>query len=292
MNPIPNSPIKERFRQQYEAEAKSKEEQIERKLNIDLANVQNELTSRLNSVTYKNRPTMTPGVIMVIVLAIIGGSIASGVGLVIGIVLAVVLYYLWCKSIKDYNDNMDANKQKMSIEADQKCQQLRNSATSQIRSAYAEADRRTQHDIDQYDSEVKKNCQKILQKPDAFKPMVDHTVDMFQRMVSHADSASNRKFVETDFTFKVELYGICYKYQSTYSNPKDDFNFDRERFRNLSSLEECEGFAQAIAKMTMSKMKSLYPPNSLNIIVGHVDAEVSMHFKSANKNYVPPRDIY
>ena len=40
--------------------------------------------------------------------------------------------------------------------------------------------------------------------------MVDHSVMMFERMVSHADSASNRKFVETDFTYKVEVFGICY----------------------------------------------------------------------------------
>lgn len=49
---------------------------------------------------------------------------------------------------------------------------------------------------------------------------------------------------------------------------------------------------KAIAKMTIAAMKKKYPPNSLRILVDHVDAEVTLHFKAANANYVPPRDIY
>ena len=122
-------------------------------------------------------------------------------------------------------------------------QQLEDKAASQVKVVYSKAERKTLQDIDQYDAEVQRNCQTILEKKDIFQPMVDHSVNMFQRMVSHADSGSNKKFVETEFTFKVELYGICYKYQSTYMNPKDDFNFDIERYRNLTTPEECEGLA-------------------------------------------------
>jgi len=292
MNPIPNSPIKEAMRLKYEAQAKIKEDQINNQLYSDTNSIQNEAANRIRSVVHKNTPTGTACAFLAIPLGIVFASFGGFGGFVVGAGLGIGGYIFWCQKIKAYNSDLDTTKIRMQSEADQKCQQLRNNAANQIRSAYAEADRRTQKEIDQYDADVKANCQKILQKPEAFAAMADHAVNMFQRMVSHADSASNRKFVETDFTYKVELYGICYKYQSTYSNPKDDFNFDRQRFRNLSTVEECEGLAQALAKMVINKMKKLYPPNSLTISVSHIDAEVTLHFKSANKNYVPPRDIF
>lgn len=292
MNPITNSPIKEAMRQQYYAIAANKEAQITNQLNTDCMAVQNDAASRIQRIVHKLNPSGGVCLGLIIAAAIVGGGIAEMPGFIIGVIVGFGLCVAWFVRIAQINSDLDGNKRKIQMEADSKVQQLRNTATSQIRAAYDEADRRTQQDINQYDTEVRRNYQTILKKPDAFTAMVDHAVNMFQRMVSHADSASNRKFIETDFTYKVELYGICYKYQSTYSNPKDDFNFDKQRFRNLTTKEECEGLAQAIAKMTMSKMKSLYPPNSLNITVSHIDAEVTLHFRAANKNYVPPRDIY
>lgn len=292
MNPITKSPIKEGMRQQHEAQAAAREAQINTKLNNDCNNLQINATNRINQIHAKPPPTTTPCWIMSIVLGIIFVSFGGFIGFLIGAAIGVGIYLFWVNAIKQGNKNLEDDKRRIQREADEEANKLRQKAANEIRAAYADADRRTQQDIDRYDAEVKKNCQSILQKPDAFKAMVDHTVMMFERMVSHADSASNRKFVETDFTYKVEVHGICYKYQSSYSNPKDDFNFDRERYRNLNSREECEGLAQAIAKMTISKMKSKFPPNSLTITVDHIDAEVIMHFKSANKNYVPPRDIF
>lgn len=292
MNPITNSPIKEAMRQRYHNEAVNREAQITNQLNNDCIAVQNDASNRIRSITYKNKPSGYACLGLVIGLGILLACVGGGIGFGIGAFLGVALYVVWVVRTKQLNADMNTRKSNIQTEANRKLGQLRNNADFQIRAAYDEADRRTQHDIDQYDAEVKRNCQAILKKADTFGPMVDHAVNMFQRMVSHADAGSNRKFVETVFTYKIELYGICYKYQSSYSNPKDDFNFDKQRYRNLTTREECEGLAQAVAKMVMSKMKSLYPPNSLNITVSHIDAEVTMHFKAANKNYVPPRDIY
>lgn len=292
MNPITNSPIKEGFRLHYYNIADNRKNQIENTFNSDCISVNNDATNRMNSITYKNKPDS----VIFWVLAIAGGIVfafmAGFTGFIIGALIGSTAYGALVYKVKQDNEALDASKRQIRSEADRKIQELRNNADRQIRATYNEADARTQQDINQYDDAVKRNCQNMLKRPDAFSAMVDHAVNMFQRMVSHADSASNKKFVETNFTYKVELYGICYKYQSTYSNPKDDFNFDRERFRNLTTREECEGLAQAMAKMIMAKMKKLYPPNSLNITVSHIDAEVTMHFKAANKNYVPPRDIY
>lgn len=292
MNPIPNSPIKEGIRQQYESRAAARETQINNKLNIDCNNLQNNARNRINMIQAKPLPSSTLCGVISIILGIVFAGFGGFVGFLIGAALGVGIYFFWVSKIKQENNSLEEQKRNIQREADAEVDKLRRKASNEIRAAYADADRRTQQDIDRYDSEVKQNCQAILKKTDAFKAMVDHSVMMFERMVSHADSASNRKFVETDFTYKVEVFGICYKYQSTYSNPKDDFYFDRQRYRNLNTREECEGLAQAIAKMIISKMKSKFPPNSLMITVSHVDAEVTMHFKSANKNYVPPRDIF
>lgn len=292
VNPITNSPIKEAMRQHYHSIAASKETQINNQLRNDCTTVQNDAADMIRSMKHKNSPSGYA----LCGLALGGGFLFLGDngfnGFIVGIIIGVVVYICWLFIINKINKELDADKVRIQSEADREVQQLKDKAASQIRTIYAKADQKTQYDIDQYDADVKRNCQMILKKPDAFSVMVEHTVNMFQRMVSHADSASNKKFVETDFTFKVELYGICYKYQSTYSNPKDDFNFDKQRYRNLTTKEECEGLAQAITIMTKSKMKSLYPPNSLNIKVRHIDAQVTLHFKSANKNYIPPRDIY
>lgn len=292
MNPILNSPIKEAIRQQYDAKATAKKAQIEYNLTIDCNNLQDNASSRIGQIRTKPLPTATPCCVLSIGLGILFASFGGFGGFLVGIAIGISLYCVWHETIKQENASLEEQRRKIQYEADEDAKRLREKAKNEIRMVYADADKCTQQDIDRYDAEVKQNCQAILKKPDAFKAMVDHSVMMFERMVSHADSSSNRKFVETDFTYKVELYGICYKYQSTYSNPKDDFNFDKERYRNLNTKEECEGFAQAIAKMTISKIKGKFPPNSLTITVSHIDAEVTMHFKSANKNYVPPRDIF
>ncbi|MEE1351335.1 MAG: hypothetical protein UHM23_04715, partial [Clostridia bacterium] len=85
--------------------------------------------------------------------------------------------------------------------------------------------------------------------------------------------------------------GINFNYQSSYTNPQDDYSFEKQRYRDLHTDAECEGLAQALAKMTIKQMKSIYPPNSISITVSHNDAAVTMHFKSANKNFVVARDI-
>lgn len=293
MNPITNSPIKEAIRQKYNTQAAGKETQINERLNNDCSAVRRNANDRIQRIVYKKNP---PGFLYIgfaIFGCVIGAMIGGWLGFFIGASIAGVGgYVLITQLIKNANSNLDAQKRSIQSEADNRVQQMQNDAATQIRAVYADADRNTQREIDQYDAEVKRNCQIILQDPKRSETMVNHTVNMFQRMISHADASSNKKFVEADFTYKVDKYGIYYKYQSAYRNPQDDFNFDKQRYRDLNTKEECEGLAQAVAKMTINRMKSLYPPNSLNISVSHIDAEVTLYFRSANKNYVPPRDIF
>ena len=174
---------------------------------------------------------------------------------------------------------------------DEQAAAINNNTSAQIRNIYAEADHKTMQQIRQYESEVDAYHKKVLSNTGTIKEMVDHVTMMFQRMISHADSSSHKKFIETDFTYAVRKTGIIFNYHSSYTNPQDDYNFEKQRFRDLHTDAECEGLAQALAKMTIKNMKTLYPPSSLSISVSHNDANVTMHFKAANKNFIPARDI-
>ena len=159
--------------------------------------------------------------------------------------------------------------------------------------AQKEADMKTQKEAVAYDTEVRKYCDRAMAKADLFTPMIDHQEMMFQRMISHADHGSNMAFVEADLVYTVTNTGITYTYHdSRYSNSIDDFNFSKKRFRDLHSPEECEGLAFALARMTLRRMKQVYPAQSMRIEVSHNDAEVTMHYRGANPNYVPPKDIF
>lgn len=268
MNQIMNSPIKDAMRQQNENDARNREFQIRNKLNSDIA-----------QIVYKRK--FSRGVCAGLGIGVGIAGVAIGQSFFIGAVIGIIIYIglnIW---VKTQNQDADALKRRLQEEAER-----------DVQSAYAEADKRTVQQINAYDKEVKQYCQKILNKTDTITSMIQHNTDMFQRMVSHADAGSNMRFVESDFTFKVILTGIMYSYQSRYTNPQDDFNFDKQRFRNLNKDAECEGLAQALAKLTIKKMMSLYPPNSLHITVSHIDAEVTMHYKAANKNFVAARDIF
>lgn len=271
MNQITNSPIKEAMRQQNENNARSKEYQIRNKLNSDIA-----------QIVYKNK---FPGGLctgLVVGFGIAGAIVGeSFTGFLVGAAIGVGIYVLLNVWVNSQNASAEAEKRRLTQEAE-----------NEIQRAYTKADQRTVQQINAYDNEVKQYCQRILQKSDTINSMVQHNTNMFQRMVSHADAGSNMRFVESDFSFKVQMTGIMYSYQSRYTNPQDDYNFDKQRFRNLNSNTECEGVAQALAKLTIRKMMSLYPPNSLHITVSHIDAEVTMHYKAANKNFVAARDIF
>ena len=270
MNPITNSPVKERMRQKNESSARSQEMQINTELN-----------NRLNSLVPKNKQQGTPFIVGGLILGIVFAIGGLGLDWILyGAILGVITWAVTNAVVKSSNSNLESEKQR-----------LRDQAANDIRKAYEEADRRTYQEIASYDDDVKAYSKKALSRAESLEPMVLHVTNMFQRMISHADSGAHMKFIESDFTFAVEKSGITYRYQSQYTNPQDDYNFNRERYRDLSCDAECEGLARALAKLTMKKMTSLYPRNSINMSLSHEDAVVTLHFKGANPNFVPARNI-
>lgn len=239
------------------------------------------LFANLNSLAYKSKCNFSPcgigGGVLGIFLAFSGIGFS---GILIGLAIGIGVWIVVNQSVKTSNSNIDGEKQR-----------LQDAANSEICQEYIRADQRTQQEINAYERDVKMYAQKVMTKSESITPMVDHVVDMFQRMISHADTGAHMKFIEIDFTYQVVTEGIKYSYQSRYTNPQDDYNFNRERYRDLSTPAECEGLARALAKLVINKMKSLYPSNSINISLNHNDAQVTLHFKGANKNFVPARDI-
>ncbi len=272
MDSIAGSVIKEQIRQKNESAALRMESEIRNQLNAALNNMHR---------NYKESCQFSPfgiiGGILGIVLAICGNGFA---GILMGIIGGIFVWFEINESIKSFNLNLDNQKK-----------QLQNEADNKIRQLHIQADKKTQQEIIEYERDVKMYAQKVKAKAENIAPMVEHTVDMFQRMILHTDSSSNIKFVEADFTYVVMTNGIKYMYRSQYTNPQDDYNFNKERYRDLKSPAECEGLAQALAGFVINKMKVIYPANSINISLNHNDARVTLHFKGANKNFIPAKDI-
>lgn len=121
--------------------------------------------------------------------------------------------------------------------------------------------------------------------------MVDKTVSMFERMISHADNGTNMRFVEAELQFQVTNTGIQYNFTSAYTNSRDDFNFNKERYRDLSTPIECEGLAGAVTKLTREKMTQIHGKNVCLIDINRNDALVALRHKGANLRFIPVRPI-
>lgn len=165
------------------------------------------------------------------------------------------------------------------------------SMESRIAQIYKDCEEEAQREMAVYDAKVKQYYERVIKNEPGLKDMKDHMVMMFGRMIQHASTESNQKFIDAALHYKVVSTAIQFYFESQYTNKNDDYNFDAHRFRNLASLEECEGLAQALARMTVKEMKMMYPPNSMKIDVSHNDADVRLHYRGPNKNYVPPRPI-
>lgn len=223
------------------------------------------------------------------VVAIIGlGFLFKGFGVVMGIVVELA-------AMAVMRDKAKSRVREINREREKQRQQIRDQAQktldAQIRKVYAEADLKTKKEIQEYDDKVNMYSDRILKNAKAIERMVDHNVEMFRRMIAQSGGDSDQKFISAYLIYEVGLYGITYTYYSQYSNPLDAFVFSKERFRCLSKQEECEGLAQALARLTIGKMKRQYPANT-KFSVTHEEAKVTLFFNMPNKNFVPPTDIY
>lgn len=272
MKPISNSVVKEGFRQINELEARTKEGQIRQRVLSDTRQIED--LKDLNGVVLGAAAAM----IWILTIAVKGpwGILLGLVTMIIGAAVLEAVYIVY-KSI--------ANRKKETLR-----QTIRDQAEAEIRRLYEEANKKTEEQIRAYDDEVKLYVGKVMKNARTIEPMIAYNVAMFNRWISHSDTGSNKKFVEAAFTYHVKNKGIEYIFQSGYANPQDSFIFDKQRFRDLSKVSECEGLAQVLAKLTISQMKAQYPPQT-TIGVSHIDARVTLYFKAPNRNYIAPRDI-
>ena len=185
---------------------------------------------------------------------LLGWVIGAFTGGLIGFVVGFLIPIgMWGAACGKVNDT-NAN-------IERRMKEIRAKGNADKKKAQKEADMKTQKEAAAYDTEVRKYCDRAMAK--------------------------------ADLVYTVTNTGITYTYHdSRYSNSIDDFNFSKKRFRDLHSPEECEGLAFALARMTLRRMKQVYPAQSMRIEVSHNDAEVTMHYRGANPNYVPPKDIF
>ena len=219
---------------------------------------------------------------VVTVLGIVAGSISGLIaGMVLGLVVALLVIFVGAR-VNDVIKNEKYRKKIKNIEA---------YADNQIKKVDEEVKKQVENEIRAYDDNVKNTYLKIISTPANIDTMIDYSIQIFKRMISHADSDSNMKFIECNFKYIATTTEIKYWYDSEYTNPRDDFNFSKQRYRNLHYEYECEGLALALAQAVSNKMKTLYPPNTLKITISNEDAKVVMNFKAPNENFVVARDI-
>ena len=185
---------------------------------------------------------------------LLGWVIGAFTGGLIGFVVGFLIPIgMWGAACGKVNDT-NAN-------IERRVKEIQAKGNADKKKAQKEADMKTQKEAAAYDTEIRKYCDRAMAK--------------------------------ADLVYTVINTGITYTYHdSRYSNSIDDFNFSKKRFRDLHSPEECEGLAFALARMTLRRMKQVYPAQSMRIEVSHNDAEVTMHYRGANPNYVPPKDIF
>lgn len=221
---------------------------------------------------------LTIGILAVIICIIKLGGI--GIGCILGIIvigITIAANYI----VGRQNDRNEK-------EALDELEERRN---NEKRKANEATENKIKEQIALYDNNVKEAYDKIITNLSNIETMVDYSVDMFKRMISHADCDSSTKFIECIFEYVVTFNEVKYLYESEYTNPRDDFNFEKQRFRNLQYDYECEGLALALAQAVSNRMRALYPPNTLNISIGNVDSKVKINFKALNENFVVARDI-
>ena len=274
MDKITNSIIKEKIRQKNESEADRLEGEIRDELKNDLDYI---------SLDYKENYSF-------FYFVLIGGAFGVALsvfwigfgGILVGIAISTCVWFIINDRIKSSNTDVDRQKQQLQLETDNK-----------IRQVHIQAYQKTRQEIMEYEDDVNKYAQKVKANEKNITPMVEHTVDMFQRMILHANADSDKtiKFVEADFTYEVLTSGIVYMYRSQYTNPQDDYNFNKERYRDLESPAECEGLAKALAELVIDEMKMIYKSDSVDISQSSNDAKIMFKFKSANRKFIPKKNI-
>ncbi len=172
---------------------------------------------------------------------------------------------------------------------------IKKNSAEEIEKMRSSWEAQTRQEIGAYEAQLKQYCQKALKNSASIRPMADYVTDMFQRNIRQADSGPNVKYIEAELTYEVRRDGIYFSYEGDFFNALSEYNFDRQRFRNLTSDVECVGLSRALAIMTTKDLIDSYPPHYVvgdKIPLTHRDAMVTLHFKAVNPNFRTAKDIF
>ena len=274
--------IENRYKYETESDASKKISKALKEMRDEQKIIESEYNSTTETVS---SVILICGIIVAILGILISAGSAGFGGFMFGLfILTNIIIWptLGIQKLYERKRNKNLKLKLQNIEAEERGKEVR--LSNEAREKYNSK-------IERYHSNVEQTVQRLMANQANINPMVDYSVEMFKRMILHADSNSSKKFIECNFTYVVTTTEIKYLYDSEYTNSKDDFNFEMQRYRNLALEYECEGLALALANVLSDRMKALYPPNTVSITTSNVDAKVTMKFKAPNENFVVARDI-
>ncbi len=210
----------------------------------------------------------------------------------IAVAVAVSYFLIYRRKNNKYNKIFEMNQdmilenEKMVAEFTQRKGVLANQFNEWIYNIKQYAAMKTYNDIEEYNLEVEKYCYRVLKNSEILKPLTGYCADIFDKIIRKADNGIHLKYIEADFVYMVTNDAILFFDSKGLEKEQECFSFGKNQLRrygDLSSPQECEGMAGAIAFLTANEIKRRYP--KAQIKKDHDDNLARLHYSMININY-------
>lgn len=237
------------------------------------------------------------GIIYVIIMisAFIGAMIPLGLIMAVLLLAPGILMKYFGSAANVKKQNAEAKKKyeedmrqyEITVKENEKKKLQSQARMEKIIAKMAEAAR---PEVERYDAQADVYTKKALDNAAGIEEMVSYTFDKFSNRIAGQSAAKDVKFIEASLTFEVLPTQIKYSYQSGYSNYVSDFVFKDRRYHDLNNNFECEGLARAIATLVIIRQKAQH--NMAMISMDHMDAKYTLRYKKPNSNFQAAKDIF
>ncbi len=167
---------------------------------------------------------------------------------------------------------------------------------AKIKELYNRLDSELNAEIAKFNREVKKQSVEYLKDKKIMSIVSPNLYGMYKKVYNQADKGSNKSHIIFNFSLEVTPTDILYTYNSGYSNPLGNFNFDRERMQTFdNSPVKREAMACAMTQEFVTRVRKELTPvgkkidkDSSPVKFEHKGRKVTFRFSIANPGYVPP----
>jgi len=182
--------------------------------------------------------------------------------------------------IQRLKDNAEADAKKAMAEVQENIDREAGKLNDEIQKMYGAADQQTVKELNAYDHEMNVFANNILADADKYSHMVDAIENVFKDLSAEV---KNETLIKFDLKFKVTRTEV--EFDCGRKQDSRNYNFFKEGFRELSRDYECEGLAKALLMLTKARISKTAPTMMMSF--GHLDSEVTIHFKGVNPNGRP-----